>query len=111
MRLTFLDPGRFTARLELEAELATPDGQGGETVAWQPVASLWGLVEPVAARPDEEARAEATRITHLVTLRTHDDVLRGRRFIHRGRVLSIRAVHDPDERGVYLTCLCEEEGR
>lgn len=111
MRLTFLDPGRLTARLELQAETAMPDGQGGETAAWTPVASLWGLVEPVAARPHEEASAQAATITHRVIVRMRDDVRRGMRFLHRGRELSIRAVHDPDERRAYLACLCEEEGR
>jgi phage head-tail adaptor, putative, SPP1 family len=111
MRLTFLDPGRLTARLDLEAEAATPDGQGGAVVAWSHVASLWGLVEPVSARPHEEAGATAATITHRVTMRMRGDVARGMRLVHRGRALAIRAVHDPDARGAYLVCLCEEDGR
>ncbi len=41
MNMTFLDPGQFTARLDLEAATATPDGQGGAALSWMVAASLW----------------------------------------------------------------------
>ena len=108
MRRAFNDPGWLDARLMLEAPQETADGQGGVTTAWAAVTGLWGAIEPVSARPGEEAGLEAATLTHKVTIRARGDVLRGMRFVWRGRALAIRAVSDPDESGAYLTCQCEE---
>lgn len=108
MRLTFMDPGALCARLELEDQVSTSDGQGGETVSWVPVTLLWGLVKPFAIRHGEEGGSESTTITHRVTIRTRSDVRRGMRFVWQDRALLINAVSDPDEAGRYLICRCEE---
>lgn len=108
MRLTFMDPGALNARLALENQVSTSDGQGGETINWVPVADLWGRVKPVAIQPGEDGGTESATITHRVTIRTRDDVRRGMRFGWQSRVLLIRAVSDPDEAGRYLICRCEE---
>lgn len=111
MEFTTLDPGRLTARLMLEAPDDLDDGQGGVVPGWVAVTSLWGLVEPLTARPGEEANASTVRLTHRVTIRFRDDVTSGMRFGFRGRGLAVRAVRDPDEGRRYLVCECEEEGR
>ena len=111
MAFTPPDPGRLTARLDLQAPDNLDDGQGGVVPGWATVASLWGLVEPMAARPGEEANAATVRLTHRVTIRFRDDVASSMRFGFRGRWLEIRAVRDPDEGRRYLICDCEEEGR
>ncbi|MDZ7601852.1 MAG: phage head closure protein [Hoeflea sp.] len=104
----FVDPGLLSARLSLETPEELPDGQGGMTEGWMPVASLWGRIEPLAARPDEVAGAAVAVITHRITIRHRDGVSHAMRFVHRGRNLVIRAVRDPDERRRYLVCDCEE---
>ena len=108
MRLTFRDPGWLDARLTLEAPGETPDGQGGASAGRTTVTGLWGAIRPVSVRHGEEAGVAAATLTHEVTIRARDDILRGMRFTWRGRALAIRAVSDPDESGAYLTCLCEE---
>ncbi|TDH38847.1 head-tail adaptor protein [Pseudohoeflea suaedae] len=108
MRRSFNDPGWLDARLTLEVPSEAADGQGGATRDWVSVAGLWGAVHPVSVRPGEEAAVANATLTHRVTIRARDDVLRGMRFSWRGRVLAIEAVSDPDESGAYLDCMCRE---
>ena len=108
MGALFVDPGRLSARLTLEAPTNLPDGQGGLIEGWEPMAELWGRVEPLRARPDESAGAAIALVTHRITIRYREDVRHAMRFIHRGRHLVIRAVRDPDETRRYLICDCEE---
>ncbi len=108
MRRIFKDPGWLDAWLTLEVPSEIADGQGGATITWVNVAGLWGAVAPVSVRPGEKAAVAAATLTHRVTIRVRDDVLRGMRFSWQGRVLFIEVVSDPDESGVYLTCQCRE---
>ncbi len=108
MNMTFLDPGQFTARLDLEAATATPDGQGGAALAWMVAASLWARIEPTSFNFTETAGQMRGQLTHRIWIRARQDVAEGMRFRKGARVFTIRAVRDPDETGRYLVCLCEE---
>ncbi|MBC7279845.1 phage head closure protein [Hoeflea sp.] len=108
MGALFVDPGRLNARLSLETPEQAPDGQGGVSEGWTPVASLWGRIEPLRASPDEVAGAAVAVVSHRVTIRHREGVEHAMRFVHRGRGLVIRAVRDPDETRRYLVCDCEE---
>ncbi|KQV32615.1 head-tail adaptor protein [Rhizobium sp. Root1203] len=111
MRSVFLDPGEMTARLELEVPVETSDGQGGATVAFVSIGSLWARVEPVGEVRGEQAGAEVFTLTHRIWLRFRSDIKAGMRFSKGARVFAIGTWRDPDETGCYLVCLCEEEGR
>lgn len=108
MNMTFLDPGQFTARLDLEAATPTPDGQGGAALAWTAAASLWARIEPSNFSFNEVAGQMRGQLTHRIWIRARDGVSEGMRFRKGARVFTIRAVRDPDESGRYLVCLCEE---
>lgn len=107
--VVFFDPGRMTARLALEATVATSDGQGGAAVTWEEVAELWAFVEPVSQALGERADGETGIVTHRIWLRHRDGIFAGQRFRKGARLFAIRLVQDPDETGRYLTCRCEEE--
>ncbi len=111
MNLVFLDPGKLTARLDLETRTEVPDGQGGATVAWTVMRSLWAAIEPVSEASQERASAEGVTITHRVWLAFCIDVAIGMRFRKGRRILAIRAVMDPDETRRFIVCRCEEESR
>lgn len=111
MNLVFLDPGRLTARLDLEMRTDVPDGQGGATQGWSVVRSLWAAIEPVSEASHERASAEGVTITHRVWLVFCSGVAVGMRFRKGRRILAIRAVMDPDETRRFLVCRCEEESR
>lgn len=109
MNLVFLDPGKLTARLELEVRTETPDGQGGAAENWSVQRALWAAIEPVSEASHERASAEGYTITHRVWLAHRRDVVAGMRFRKGRRLFSIRTVMDPDETGRFIVCRCEEE--
>ncbi|WP_202615434.1 phage head closure protein [Rhizobium deserti] len=109
--VTFFDPGQMTARLDLEAPQLLPDGQGGGTVTWEVVASLWARIEPVSFVVAEQAAAETGRITHRIWLAHRPEIAAGRRLRKGARIFTIKLVRDPDETARYLVCQCEEEAR
>jgi SPP1 family predicted phage head-tail adaptor len=111
MRSVFFDPGQMTARLVLEAPLETPDGQGGAAVSFTEVAAFWARIEPVSEQREEQAGADVFTLMHRIWLRARDDIRPGMRLRKGTRVFAVRTWRDPDERGNYLVCLCEEEGR
>ncbi len=108
MNMTFLDPGQFTARLDLEAAPPVPDGQGGAVLTWTVAASLWARIEPASFSFDETAGQMRGQLTHRIWIRARDGVVEGMRFRKGARLFIIRTIRDPDETGRYLVCLCEE---
>lgn len=109
MRSTFFDPGQMSARLNIEAPVEAPDGQGGVTTTFVETASAWALIEPVGEVVDEEASGEIFRRTHRIWLRHRADVLAGMRLRKGGRIFSIGGTRDPDDSRRYLICYCEEK--
>ena len=103
-----LDAGMLNARLVLERAVETPDGQGGATVSFIAMASLWAHIEPVAAKADEAAGTLRVTVTQRIRLRWRDDLAGGMRLRKGERLFAIRAFRDPDETGRYLICDCEE---
>ncbi|PWE58183.1 head-tail adaptor protein [Metarhizobium album] len=110
MPVSFIDPGQFTARLELEAPVAVPDGQGGADVRYEGVAAFWAMVEPAGHAVREAAGAETATLTHRIWVRFRTDISAGMRLRKGARLFAVRAVIDPDETQRYLVCHCEEEG-
>lgn len=111
MGTVFLDPGRMTARLELEAPQDLPDGQGGVTQGWQSLAFLWACIEPVSQGASEVASAEQVSLTHRIWLAHRPGISAGMRFRKGARLFSVKSIYDPDETGRFTVCRCEEEGR
>jgi len=109
MNFVFLDPGKLTARLELEVRSEVPDRQGGAVESWSVLRTLWAAIEPVSNASHERASAEGVTITHRVWLVWRSDIAAGMRFRKGRRILAIRAVMDPDETRRFIVCRCEEE--
>lgn len=103
------DPGWLRHRVTVEAAVATPDGAGGETLAWSTFATLWARIEPAAGNERVVAGHLAGIVTHAVTVRWRDDIDGRMRVVYRGRRFRVLAVHDPDETRRYLTIKAEEE--
>jgi SPP1 family predicted phage head-tail adaptor len=100
--------GGLRHRLTLEAPIDTPDGAGGFSRSFAPVADLWARVAPSGARENfvEQRAEQATNL--VVIIRWRDSVAKDMRFVHRTRKLRIQSVVDPDERRRFLICQCEE---
>ena len=99
--------GSLRDRLTLEQPVRTPDGGGGASLAWQPVADLWAHVRPISG--DERLRHDqlACRLTHTVWIRHRPGVVPAMRLRQGARIYEIVAVLDTSDR-THLKCLCEE---
>lgn len=111
MRSEFIDPGRLRTELIVEDVVAAGDGAGGVVETWVEVATLFAHVEPVRARTRFGADQHQVDISHRITIRHRDGILRRMRFRNRERVFEIRSLVDPDESGRYLVCETREAGR
>lgn len=103
------EPGWIAHRISIERAETVPDGAGGSTATWSVLATVWAAVEPVAARGDTGGDRLGSRVTHRVTIRHRGDVAAGMRIRHRGRLLTIETVVDPDERRRFLLIEASEE--
>lgn len=106
-----LDPGQMSARLDLEMQDDTSDGQGGIVSEFSVVASLWARIEPVSFGDEERAGEDVFTVTHHIWTRFRDDISAGMRFRKGARIFVVRAFYDPDETRRYLVCRCTEDGR
>lgn len=103
------EPGWIAHRITIEQPQATADGAGGATIAFTPLATVWAAVEPVAAKSETGGDRLGSRITHRITIRHRGDIAAGMRIRHRGRLLAIETVIDPDERRRFLLIEASEE--
>lgn len=115
MDAAIIDPGRMSARLELEMPIAVSDGQGGTVLGgsvpgYAIVGSLWAMIEPVSMPDSERADEAVFSVTHRIWVRHRTDISAGMRFRKGARLFVIRAHFDPDETRRYLVCRCEETG-
>ena len=111
MKRAIHDPGVLNHRFSLEQLIETADGLGALDRQFQPIAMVWGALEPM--RHDERLLAQqlAEQATHNITIRFRSDIATGWRFVEGERVYVVVAIVDPDERGRYLRCQTEEVAR
>lgn len=101
--------GELRLRLTLEAPVELDDGEGGVARTWDAIADVWAAVRPLAMDERTIADRETPLLKYRITLRHRDDVSEVNRFRLGSRILIVRALRDPDERGEFLECLAEEE--
>ncbi len=103
--------GRLRTRLDLLTPEQVPDGAGGMRRSYTMKATVWASIRPVRAGPDTTQDREGGSLTHRITVRRREDVDATVRFRKGARLFQVIAVHDPDERGRLLECLCREATR
>lgn len=108
MKMEFIDPGLFRHEVILQTAIRSPDGCGGYSESWIESATILARVEPVSAQSNFGANQHLETVTHRITIRCRDGITGGMRFIWRGRIFEIIAVHDPDETRRYLICRVRE---
>lgn len=94
-------------RVRLEKPETGPDGGGGETVTWTPVATVWAKVEPIARSEESQAGARVSPQEYRVTLRHRDDITPNWRLVFRGGALAIRGLWPDASLNRYLILRCE----
>lgn len=108
-----MDAGRLRHRVVLQRFNGTVDDYGDARqdvdANWEPVATVWAAVDPVAGREfyaNYQAQAE---LSHKVSVRYRSDVRAGMRVLLEGsRRLEIESVIDWEERHEHLLLMCRE---
>lgn len=100
--------GALRQRATIEAPIDEPDGAGGFTRRYAPLARVWARIAPVDGRDQFVEQRQEQAITHLATIRWRGDVTSQMRLAFANRKLLIQAIYDADETRRFLTCRCEE---
>jgi SPP1 family predicted phage head-tail adaptor len=103
------DAGWLRHRVVVESAAGSADGAGGETIAWDTLATMWARIEPAAAAETIVAGHLSGVVTHTVTMRFREDIAGGKRIVYRGRIFRLLAVFDPDETRRTIVAKAEEE--
>jgi SPP1 family predicted phage head-tail adaptor len=103
--------GRLRHRLVLEGPERTEDGAGGADVAWEPVATVWAVIETRAAGERVMGEAVTAEATHRVTIRHRTDIAPEMRFRGGARVFEIVGLLPDLDRRRWTVCLCRERGQ
>lgn len=100
--------GSLRHRLILERVVRTADGGGGASEAWVEEAVLWGAIRPLSGTETMEAARLAGRHSFEIRTRYRAGVEPAMRFRLGARLFHIVSVENMDERGAWLTLMCEE---
>ena len=100
--------------LDLEGAAQVPDGAGGFTTVWAPVATLWAEVVAGTGRDPAGEELVLTSVPYRITVRAAPPGAANRprpdqRFRDGARIFRILAVSERDPAGRWLTCNCKEE--
>ena len=105
-----MNPAELDQRVRLERLVLTPDGQGGNTKAWQLITRRWARVEPLTGRERDMAQQTEAPRNYRITLR-HDSVtgalIAANRVVWRDKPMQIRFIADAGPRPLYITIDCE----
>lgn len=104
-----MSAGALRRRVTIELPVETPDGAGGRTVVWSPLAAVWAEIHPQKAHERVNAHQIEARTTHIIRVRYRSDVLPTMRVVFGTRVFAIHGVLDDGERRRYLNLFCEED--
>nr|WP_246206566.1 phage head closure protein [Propylenella binzhouense] len=102
--------GRLRHRMILERATRTPDGAGGEALAWSEAARFFAAIVPVRAEERVAGEGPGDRVTHRIAIRHRSGIAAGDRLRLGARLFTIRTIHDPQEDGRFLVCLATEDG-
>jgi head-tail adaptor len=99
--------GELKHRLVLEAPVETPDGAGGVSRGYAPVATVWAALAATSDRADTAAAALGAVVTHRIIMRAGPEVTARHRFRLGARLFRIVAVRT-DPGGEFLVIHAEE---
>lgn len=95
-------------RLVLESPVETPDGIGGASMIYQPVATLWGEVIAKSGRETSVGERLESETETRIRVRFRPDIDARQRFRVDQRIFAIRAAFDADGTRRFTTCLVDE---
>lgn len=100
--------GFLRHRVTIQALVETPDGQGGKSVSWSNLVTVWASVTGRGGKEFQTAKQTRATLTDEVHMRYRAGITPDMRIVHDGRVLSIaQPPYDPDGRRRELVLFCE----
>jgi SPP1 family predicted phage head-tail adaptor len=95
-------------RLTIEHPVEVHNAQGGATITWQPLITVWARIDARSGRERQDAGRLESAADTKITIRWRGTVDARMRFTGDARIFDIRSTFDPDGRRRDLVCLCEE---
>lgn len=95
-------------RVTLEAKTQTPDGGGGFSESWSPLATVFAAVKPLEGRETMSGGQIAAAQAIRVRIRHRDDVTPALRLLFKGRIHGIDWVRDPTGKRRWLELGCTQ---
>ena len=100
--------GALRDRVALSRKQQVAEADGGQSVLFMPLATVWARVHARASGRTGFADARGARATHTVVMRFRTDLSAGDRVTWRGRALEVLSAEDLNGRRAYLSCACAE---
>ena len=98
--------GALSDRVQLKRREFAPEGEGGFSAVFVPLATVWARVRALAGRMGTSADGRAVSISHVVVLRFRQDLRPGDRVVYRGQALEVITAGDLNGRKAFLSCQC-----
>lgn len=100
-------------QVRIERPDASADGQGGQTISWRDVATLYAKVEPLQSVVQEAlfADQQLAREAYRITLRYRPDISADMRLFWRGKLLNIASIYDDHQTRDVLYIVAYRGGR
>ncbi len=100
--------GGLTDRVQLQKRTETAEDEGGHTVLYVPLLTLWARVRAYGGSRGMSADGRGVDISHTVVVRFRAGISPGDRFLYRGRHLDVLAAEDISGRRKFTACRCIE---
>jgi len=95
-------------RVRVERPEDEPDGYGGFSRSYREMGGAWARITPLGVQTQFADQKPENIASHLIQIRWRNDIVAGGRFRFRDRIFLIRSLNNPDERCLFLDCICEE---
>lgn len=103
-----IDPSTLNKRVTLQQEFATEDLQGGRSLSWADVATVWASVEPMAGKESYTWGKLLGESTYVIRMRYRSDIKAKMRLLYGSRIMDINSVIDEHDEHRFLALGCSE---
>jgi SPP1 family predicted phage head-tail adaptor len=88
--------GELKNRVELQAQVRTPDGMGGFSNSWLTICTLWAAIWPVRATEVVEGARPVATVTHRIRIRYRNGISPKLRVKFGSKYFSVESVINPN---------------
>ena len=89
--------GTLKKRVTIQRRSQSVDEYGGQSVAWQDLATVWASFEPTGGKEDPQSGQVRAVATFKIGMRFFDGLTPADRLVYNGRVFDIVNINDVEE--------------